>query len=42
MWSTVVSRYPVKKNAVTKITFFLLAGNSFFIGCGSKAKIKWD
>jgi hypothetical protein len=25
---------PVKKNAVTKITFFLLSGGTFHIGCG--------
>ena len=38
-WATLVSYYPVKKNAVTKVTFLLLSGGSFLIGCGKKSKI---
>jgi hypothetical protein len=33
-WSTIISSYPVRPNAVTKVTFMLISGNSFLIGCG--------
>ena len=42
MWTTVVSRYPVKKNAITKVTFFMLCGGAFFIGCGPNTKVQWN
>ena len=42
MWSTVVSKYPVKKNAVTKVTFFMQSGRVFFFGCGHKASVRWN
>jgi len=38
-WTTVTSAYPVRPNAVTKVTFQLVSGNQFFIGCG-KGPIK--
>ena len=41
-WATIVSPYPIKKNAVTRVTFFLLSGRNFMIGCGQKPKIVWN
>jgi hypothetical protein len=38
-WTTVTSAYPVRPNAVTKVSFQLISGNQFFIGCG-KGPIK--
>ena len=35
-WGVVISEYPVRPNAVTKVTFYLQIGNTFLIGCGKK------
>ena len=32
--STIISAYPVRPNSITKVTFYLVNGNSFIIGCG--------
>jgi len=33
-WSTLISAYPVRPDAVTKVTFYLVFGNDWIIGCG--------
>jgi len=33
-WSTIISAYPVRPNAMTKVTFKLVHGNAFMFGCG--------
>lgn len=33
-WSTITSAYPVRPNAITKVTFKLVNGATFAIGCG--------
>jgi hypothetical protein len=33
-WSTVISSYPVRPGAVTKVTVYLVKGSDFIIGCG--------
>ena len=35
-WSTVISAYPVRPNAITKVTMYLENGDGFMIGCGVK------
>ena len=42
MWTTVVSRYPVKKNAIKKVTFFMLCVGEFFIFCVTKKKVSFQ
>ena len=34
--STIISAYPIRPNAVTKVTFYLENGNAFNIGVGEK------
>jgi len=34
--STIISAYPIRPNAVTKVTFYLENGNTFNIGVGEK------
>ena len=33
-WSTITSAYPVRPNAITKVTFRIVYGREFLIGCG--------
>ena len=33
-WSSIISAYPVRPSAVTKVTIQLVSGYSFMIGCG--------
>jgi hypothetical protein len=35
-WTTVISSKPIQKNAITKVTFYLLKGSVFMFGCGQK------
>jgi hypothetical protein len=35
-WSTIISSYAVRPNAVTKVTFRLVSGEHFHIGCGKR------
>ena len=34
--ATIISAYPIRPNAVTKVTFFMRNGDTFNIGCGKK------
>ncbi len=38
-WATVISSYPIRPNAVTKVTFYLETDNNFMIGCGVKGNL---
>ena len=34
-WAYIFSAYPVRMNAVTQVTFYLVVGNQFSFGCGN-------
>jgi len=33
-WSTLISAYPVRPDAITKVIFYPVFGNDWIIGCG--------
>ena len=35
-WSSIISAFPMKKNATTEVTIKLISGNTIFIGIGAK------
>ena len=40
-WKNIISSYPVRPNAVTKVTFQLVTGNYFMLGCANMPDLSY-